>query len=296
MFIDFDPSDEDNSLGKYLKSIREEKETSIDELAEKTRIKKDYLIAIEADKYDELPQGPYLSLFLKSYSEALDIDYDDICNHLEQAQLAAGKTVKAKASDSPQEDKRSSKASSRELKPVVDMKTRPNIPPQEKPPGGGDTRNYLMIIGAFVFIAFIVVILLIILNSKPENGTENDILHGGAATAVQEEIPDQATITQEFYDQFDSLTISVYPETQQAISIIADGIISTKLVNPAEIWTVTAADSIALSCERIDSTRYYINGYRLTGVEDKLSANHPLAFHRNNWLEIVDTTDREYGN
>ena len=297
MFIDFDPSDEENSLGKYLKSIREEKETSVDELAERTKIKKDYLIAIEADKYDELPQGPYLSLFLKSYSEALDIDYDDICMHLEQAQAAAGKIVKSGKSDSDRrEDKRAAAAGARDLKPVVDMKTRPAIPPGEKPPGGGDTRNYLMIIGAFVFIAFIAVILIVILSAKNKSAADEAGLHGEASTKVQEEIPDQQAIDGNFYDQYDSLTVSIYPETQQAISVIADGIISTKLVNPAEIWTITAADSISISCERIDSTRYYINGFRIIGVENKLSENHPLSFQKNNWLEIVDTTEKEYGN
>jgi len=296
LYIDFDPSDEDNSLGKYLKSIREEKETSIDDLAEKTRIKKEYLIAIEADKYDDLPQGPYLSLFLKSYSEALEIDYDDICNHLEQAQLAAGKTFKARiAGTVSQDDMRGSASKTRELKPVVDMITRPSIPPREKS-SAGDTRNYLMIIGTFVFVAFITMILIIIFTAKP-----NDAEHPGDSQQIMPDTqqaisPDHEMELRNFYQQFDSLTISIYPETQQAISVIADGIITTKLVNPAEIWTVTAADSISMSCERIDLTRYYINGYRMIAGEKNLAENHPVTFLRDNWLEIVDTSDTEYGN
>jgi cytoskeletal protein RodZ len=292
LYIDFDPSDESSSLGKYLKSIREEKEISIEELAETTKIKQDYLEAIEDDKYDVLPEGPYLKLFLKSYSEALDIEYDKLVSYLEAA-TAQTPAKPAKAKPSGKKPKKESKPASEEekaqtLKPVVDIHDKRRKSQAEK--HGADTKNYLMIIGAVVFVAFIGVVLLIILTAEPA-ADETAIEEPEFQTEVQ---PTEAELEEqrleEFLAEHDSLTVAIYPATQQAITVVADDNPQTKLVYPERVWRVTAQDSLFISMERMDDSEIFINGFALVLDTLNLVGEHAVLFDKTNWVKYVDTT------
>ncbi|MBD3218929.1 MAG: helix-turn-helix domain-containing protein [candidate division Zixibacteria bacterium] len=292
LYIDFDPSDENSSLGKYLKSIREEKEISIEELAETTKIKQEYLEAIEDDKYDVLPEGPYLKLFLKSYSEALDIEYDKLVSYLEAA-TAQAPTKPVKAKPSGKKPKKESKPASEEekaqtLKPVVDIHDKSKKPQAEKQ--GEDTKKYLMIIGAVVFVAFIAVVLLIILTAKPA-AEETAVEEPEVQTEVQ---PTEAELEQqrleEFLADFDSLTVAIYPATQQAITVVVNDNPQTKLVYPERVWRVTAEDSLFISMERMDDSEIFINGFALVLDTLNLVGEHAVLFDKTNWVRYVDTT------
>lgn len=296
MYIDFDPLDEENSLGKHLKSIREEKEISIDDLAEATRIRKEYLIAIETDKYDDLPQGPYLNLFLKSYSEALKIDYDDIKSHLENAQSIQSKSIKTKATTfRAVRDKKEPAPPARDLKPVVDMKARAGKTVEQSTNDSG-TKNYLMLIGAFVFVAFVVVILISVFSGKSDDVIPQESHSTPEQSVIVDSLPVQDTekqVLDDFLAQYDSLTLSIHSASQQAVSIVADGIISTKLVNPTEVWSVSASDSISVSFERVDSSSVYLNGFKLTNAMIDFTAESLVTYRKTNWPAHVDTTDKE---
>ena len=292
MYIDFDPSDENSSLGKYLKSIREEKEISIEELAETTKIKQDYLEAIEDDKYDVLPEGPYLNLFLKSYTEALDIEYDKLVSYLEVATAQAPvKPTKAKpAGKKPEKESKptSEEERAQTLKPVVDIHDKRKKPQTEKQ--RADTKNYLMIIGAVVFVAFIGVGLLIILTAEPA-ADETAVEEPQIQTEVQ---PTDAELEQQrledFLADFDSLTVAIYPATQQAVTVVADDDLQTKLVYPERVWRVTAEDSLFISMERMDDSEIFINGFALVLDTLNLVGEHTVLFDKTNWIKYVDTT------
>jgi cytoskeletal protein RodZ len=290
LYIDFDPTDEESSLGKYLRAVREEKEISIEELAEITRIKQSYLEAIEEDKYDGLPQGPYLQLFLKSYSEALDLDYEKVASYLETAaaQQAAKNSRPKPGKETPAAKQPEQKPQT--LKPVVDIHDKRQQAPQK---AASDTKKYLGIIGAVVFIAFIAVMIIIIATQKPQE--EESVPTEGAADSVAMMTPvDSAAIKlDQFLNSFDSLTVSIYPASQQAVTIVADDRPQTKLVYPERIWSVTARDSLFVKFERADSSRIYLNGYLMDMDSLAPAANRGVMFDRNNWINYVDTAKVE---
>jgi transcriptional regulator with XRE-family HTH domain len=285
LYIDFDPANEENSLGKYLKSIREDKEITLEELAESTRIKIDYLEAIEEDKYDELPKGPYLTLFLKSYSEALEIDYVKIRDYLESLS-SAPKPSKAKpAASKPAKEKKKPEP--------LKTKTVAEKPERAKTENGWEMKNYLGLIGALVFIAFIAVVLIIIFSGDSRNDD-----HSEPAAIVEHQdtiaVIDSAQILRaEFLERFDSLIISIHPGSQQFYNIVADGNIINKVFTPPSVYTVSAHDSLTIYCERTDDSRIYLNGFRLITDAVDLAGENPVIFDRDNWINFVDTTDVE---
>ena len=89
------------NVGKKLREAREKKGLTLDDLQQATKIQKRYLIAIEDEKFDELPGDFYVRAFVKPYADTVGLDgntllkdYDDdlpqtktaeYSNHLAQA-------------------------------------------------------------------------------------------------------------------------------------------------------------------------------------------------------------------
>jgi cytoskeletal protein RodZ len=65
-------------LGKRLKEAREEKNISLDELQEITKIQKRYLIGIEEGNYAIMPGNFYVRAFIKQYAEAVGLDSEQL--------------------------------------------------------------------------------------------------------------------------------------------------------------------------------------------------------------------------
>lgn len=66
------------SIGDKLKSEREKKGYSIEQIARDTNIAKRYLEALEAEDFSVFPGDPYLIGFLRNYSDYLGIDPDEM--------------------------------------------------------------------------------------------------------------------------------------------------------------------------------------------------------------------------
>ena len=64
------------TLGAYLRAVREHKELSLSQVAEATRIRKVYLVAIEADDITPLPSRPFAVGYVRTYAKALGLDGD----------------------------------------------------------------------------------------------------------------------------------------------------------------------------------------------------------------------------
>lgn len=89
------------NIGQKLRAAREAQGLTLDDLQQATKIQKRYLIAIEDEKFDELPGDFYVRAFVKQYANAVGLDgatllkdYDDdlpatktadYSNHLSQA-------------------------------------------------------------------------------------------------------------------------------------------------------------------------------------------------------------------
>jgi len=66
------------SVGTYLKAARKAKKMSFSELEEQTKIKKDFLEAIEKEKWQKLPEFPVVMGFVKNIATTLELDRDKV--------------------------------------------------------------------------------------------------------------------------------------------------------------------------------------------------------------------------
>lgn len=61
-------------IGEMLREAREEKELSLDDIQDITKIQKRYLVAIEQEDYHALPGRFYARAFIKEYAQAVGLD------------------------------------------------------------------------------------------------------------------------------------------------------------------------------------------------------------------------------
>lgn len=92
-----EPAEEIESPGKYLKAKRESRRISLREVAGKTRIRETVLIAIEEDRYEDLP-NIYVKSFLSAYAKCLGLDQADVImlhrKYGEKVSLPKGQVLK----------------------------------------------------------------------------------------------------------------------------------------------------------------------------------------------------------
>ena len=65
-------------VGRYLKNIRLARGITIGEIARVTRVPERSIIALEDDRFDDLPGEVFVRGFLKAYARALSISVDDM--------------------------------------------------------------------------------------------------------------------------------------------------------------------------------------------------------------------------
>lgn len=66
------------SVGAYLREARESRGLPLDEAARVTRIGKNYLLAIEGEMYEKLPNPAYIKGFLRVYAGYLGLSGDEV--------------------------------------------------------------------------------------------------------------------------------------------------------------------------------------------------------------------------
>src|SRR3569623_1299038 len=67
-------------LADILKSTREKKRLSLDQVAEITRVRRTYLEALEQAAYDVLPPRAFTGGYVKSCAKALDLDEETLAD------------------------------------------------------------------------------------------------------------------------------------------------------------------------------------------------------------------------
>jgi len=72
------------TLGEYLKSKREARDITLEEIAKATRIRKAILEAIESNKHDILPPRVFTQGFLRSYASYLGLDESDVVKRYQE--------------------------------------------------------------------------------------------------------------------------------------------------------------------------------------------------------------------
>jgi transcriptional regulator with XRE-family HTH domain len=66
-----------DGLGEFLRRERELRHISLDDVAERTKISRRYLEAIEEEQYDRLPGETFVRGFIRSYAQAVGLDPED---------------------------------------------------------------------------------------------------------------------------------------------------------------------------------------------------------------------------
>lgn len=77
-----------DGLGEFLRRERELRHISLDEVAERTKISRRYLEAIEQGQYDRLPGEAFVRGFIRSYAQSIGLDPQDTLLIYSQMRLA----------------------------------------------------------------------------------------------------------------------------------------------------------------------------------------------------------------
>jgi len=71
------------SIGEFFKQVRETKGLTLDDVALKTRIHPDFLIALEEGNFTKLPDQVFAKGFVRSYARSLGLDEEDAMRRFE---------------------------------------------------------------------------------------------------------------------------------------------------------------------------------------------------------------------
>jgi len=82
------------SFGRYLQTFRIESGKSLEDVSKETKIGVHYLIAIENEQLDRLPQEVFVKGFLRSYSRAVNADGNEAVRRYLACIQTSGNTVK----------------------------------------------------------------------------------------------------------------------------------------------------------------------------------------------------------
>ncbi len=61
-------------LGEYLRSAREKQKLSYADVSKIIKIKESFLVALEEENFSEMPPEPFITGFIKSYANFLDLN------------------------------------------------------------------------------------------------------------------------------------------------------------------------------------------------------------------------------
>lgn len=86
------------TVGRFFHKSREEKKVSLESVARETRIKMDFLQAIEEDSFQLIPCETYVRGFIRSYARFLHLNQEDFIN-LYNLQVQSQKTETAETAD-----------------------------------------------------------------------------------------------------------------------------------------------------------------------------------------------------
>ncbi|MBK5282404.1 MAG: helix-turn-helix domain-containing protein [Nitrospiraceae bacterium] len=73
------------SMGEFFRQVRETKGLTIDEVASKTRIRSDFVKALEDGNFAKLPDQVFARGFVRSYARSLGLDEDDAIHRFTQS-------------------------------------------------------------------------------------------------------------------------------------------------------------------------------------------------------------------
>ena len=73
------------SIGEFFRQVRETKGLTVDDVASKTRIRTDFVKALEDGNFAKLPDQVFARGFVRSYARSLGLDEDDAIHRFDQS-------------------------------------------------------------------------------------------------------------------------------------------------------------------------------------------------------------------
>jgi cytoskeletal protein RodZ len=73
------------SVGEFFRQVRETKGLTVDEVASKTRIRTDFVKALEEGNFAKLPDQVFARGFVRSYARSLGLDEEDAIHRFVQS-------------------------------------------------------------------------------------------------------------------------------------------------------------------------------------------------------------------
>ncbi|MBH0209602.1 MAG: helix-turn-helix domain-containing protein, partial [Nitrospira sp.] len=73
------------SVGEFFRQVREAKGLTVDEVSSKTRIRSDFVKALEDGNFAKLPDQVFARGFVRSYARSLGLDEEDAIHRFAQS-------------------------------------------------------------------------------------------------------------------------------------------------------------------------------------------------------------------
>jgi cytoskeletal protein RodZ len=87
------------TVGRFFRKSREEKKVTLESVARETRIKMDFLQAIEDDSFQLIPCQAYIKGFIRNYAKSMHLDVKEVLD-LYNLQVEPQKTRAAESANS----------------------------------------------------------------------------------------------------------------------------------------------------------------------------------------------------
>lgn len=150
------------TIGEYLKQSRQKQGIDLEDISRELHIRVQYLKALEADQWDQLPGEVYAIGFLKSYARQLNLDAEALVSYHKRL-VASREPVHPEATD---------------RSPVLHPSTshvplsEPGVPQRRRPKGSkGTTGSPMAVIGAAVALAALLIIGLVLMRGPDHHAS-----------------------------------------------------------------------------------------------------------------------------
>ena len=157
------------AFGDQLKHAREARGSSLDDLAEATRVARHHLVALEKGDLGALPAGPFAKGYIEACARALEVD--------------AGPILEAYRAEAQKQGLGTPEAQDRMLDELTQIVEQRSAGTGEPGPGGGGRKGLL--IGACVVIAFAIGGWLVLRGRTPEQPTSARSAPGPLSPATE---------------------------------------------------------------------------------------------------------------
>jgi transcriptional regulator with XRE-family HTH domain len=240
------------SLGAFLKSKREERGLALEEMSEKTRIPLRYLSAIEEDRLDQLPGKVYERLFIRTYSDVVGVNVDELAREF------------------------------REIQNTLELKVHPE----------DETRSPMLKRGiwALVILAVFLVVILLLTRKEGKEPAERPEASEIVPNLVPVPASDTPAVQAAVQKEPEGLKLELEATEENWVRLSADNrTIFEGVLGAGEKKSIEAENKIKLSLGRAWAVNATLNGRRLKKLAKEGTTLLNFELNRGNYPALIDS-------